>query len=86
MTDQPFLPPTVSFEIQRCLDSISYLIKYQDPKYVSLAIKTLVDHCRQLGMNPTFSYASSYVNTIPVHLQPHYPGDLGLEKKNRRFD
>ena len=81
MTDQPFLPPTVSFEIQRCLDSLSYLIKYQDPKYVSLAIKTLVDHCRQLGINPTFSYASSYVNTIPVHLQPHYPGDLVLEKK-----
>ncbi|RAP37721.1 pyruvate dehydrogenase (acetyl-transferring), homodimeric type [Candidatus Marinamargulisbacteria bacterium SCGC AAA071-K20] len=66
-------------EQEYCLDSMDYLIKYKAPEDVASVMKALQEKCQNAGITVPFQANTPYINTIPTHRDPDYPGDYDLE-------
>ena len=72
----------INWEKQEWVDSIDYIHKEYGEEGVRDILRTLQDHV--LGLNIPLNEATlntPYINTIPPAGQPHYPGDIELEKR-----
>ena len=70
-------------ETREWLESLDYVLASGGPERATELLDLLEQHALRLGVQTPFSSVTPYVNTIPAHEQPEYPGDLALEKRAR---
>ena len=69
-----------SIEMQQCLDSLEYILKYKEPEDIQLLLQDILDRTRQHGVCPPPHFNTPYINTIPATKEPEYPGDMEAEE------
>jgi pyruvate dehydrogenase E1 component len=68
-------------EIREWVESFDSVVQDSGPEAVSQIIKRLRTHASVSGVQLPFTARTPYVNTIPVHLQPVFPGDQEMERR-----
>ncbi len=68
-------------ETQEWLDSIDSVLKSNGTERAHFLLNSMIDHARRSGAYLPYSATTAYVNTIPAHQQPEYPGDRALERR-----
>jgi pyruvate dehydrogenase E1 component len=68
-------------ETREWLDSIDSVIAQHGPERAHFILNKMVDYARRSGTYLPFSHNTAYLNTIPVGMQPSYPGDRSIEKR-----
>ncbi len=61
--------------------SLDYVLKSKGPERVKYLLKTMDTRARQEGVDVPLEVNTPYINTIPVHKQPAYPGNRELERR-----
>ena len=74
-----------STETQEWLDSLQAVLDNEGHERVHFLIEKLLDLARKSGSDIPFSANTAYLNTIPVALQPRFPGDTTIERKIRSY-
>jgi len=75
------LDSSEDIEIQRCLDSLEYVLKYKGlPQAVEL-VDALVDRLKSNGGSSNASLNTPYINTVSEKNQPEYPGNIDIEER-----
>ncbi len=77
----PQQPAVDGIESQRCLDSLEYVYKYKGSKAAAELMVSLREQLINKGVPCPSCTTTPYINTIPVHEQPDYPGDLEIEHR-----
>lgn len=77
---------STNLELKRCLEAISYVLQFKGKAEAEALLETLVSNAQSLGIKVPFTGSTPYINTIPVSLQPDYPGDLELEARIRNVN
>ncbi|TVQ74339.1 MAG: pyruvate dehydrogenase (acetyl-transferring), homodimeric type [Chromatiaceae bacterium] len=72
-------------ETQEWLDALEAVIQADGPERAHYLLEKLVDQARRSGTFLPYSANTAYVNTIPPHLEPEYPGDAELEHRIRSY-
>ena len=72
-------------ETQEWLESLQAVLEEEGPDRVHFLIEQLVDLARQSGSDIPFSANTAYINTIPVEMQPRFPGDTTIERQIRAY-
>ncbi len=68
-------------ETQEWLGSLDYVLKSKGPERVKYLLKTIDARARQEGVDVPLEVNTPYINTIPPHKQPAYPGNRELERR-----
>src|ERR1035437_2989055 len=63
------------------LDSLEAVIDAEGASRSHLLLKNLIDKAREKGAYLPYNANTPYVNTIPTHRQPRYPGDREIERR-----
>ncbi|MFI5323790.1 MAG: pyruvate dehydrogenase (acetyl-transferring), homodimeric type [Thermodesulfobacteriota bacterium] len=66
-------------ENREWIESLDYVLKTGGPERVSQLIKILQIHAQKKGVRLHFTANTPYINTIPVEMQPPYPGNQAIE-------
>ncbi len=78
-TTQPVdIDPT---ETAEWMGSLDYVLKSKGPERVKYLLKTLDTKARSEGVDVPLEVNTPYINTIPRHKQPAYPGNRELERR-----
>jgi pyruvate dehydrogenase E1 component len=72
-------------ETQEWLESLQAVLKQEGSERAQFLIERLVDLARQSGSDIPFSANTPYINTIPVEMQPKFPGNTTYERKIRSY-
>ncbi len=75
------VPDQNTDETQEWLEALESVIKIEGPDRGHFLIEKLVDQARRSGINLPYSAETSYINTIPAHLQKPADGDPALEQR-----
>ncbi len=72
-----------SVEIQEWLEALTSVLEYEGPERARFIIEQLIENASQSGvpMAGAGALVTPYCNSIAVDQQPHYPGDMELEKR-----
>ena len=76
-------PDTDDQETQEWLDSLNSVINADGPERAHFLIEKMIDQARRSGTNLPYNATTSYVNTIPSHLQQRHPGNPDMERRIR---
>jgi len=76
-------PDTDNQETQEWLDSLDSVINTDGPERAHFLIEKMIDQARRSGTNLPYNAKTSYVNTIPTHLQQRHPGNPDMERRIR---
>ncbi|MDG2252877.1 MAG: pyruvate dehydrogenase (acetyl-transferring), homodimeric type [Methylophilaceae bacterium] len=76
-------PDTDNQETQEWLDSLKSVIDSEGPERAHFLIETMIDQARRSGTNLPYNATTSYLNTIPTHLQQKHPGNPDMERRIR---
>src|SRR5438552_3021233 len=68
-------------EIQEWLESLDSVLDSSGPEVAAEILERLRAHATVNGIDLPFSANTPYANTIPVRLQPLFPGDQELERR-----
>src|SRR3984885_15878560 len=68
-------------EIQEWLESLDSVLQSSGAEVAMEILERLRAHATVAGLNLPFSANTPYANTIPVQLQPNFPGDQALERR-----
>ncbi len=68
-------------ETAEWLSSLDYVLKSQGPERVKFLLKSLDTRARSEGVDVPLEVNTPYINTIPPHKQPKYPGNRELERR-----
>ena len=79
------LPDSDEDETQEWVDSLDAVASARGPIRARFLMAKLLERARQLNIGVPASVSTPYVNTIPAHEEPFYPGDADIEKRIRRF-
>jgi pyruvate dehydrogenase E1 component len=74
-----------SLETREWLDALEAVIENEGTERAHYLMERLVDLARRRGAHIPFSSNTAYVNTIPVHLEEHCPGNLEYEERLRSW-
>ncbi|MFN4262974.1 MAG: pyruvate dehydrogenase (acetyl-transferring), homodimeric type [Thioalkalivibrionaceae bacterium] len=72
-------------ETQEWLDAMAAVLEADGPERAHQLLEKLIDKARRSGAYLPYSANTAYVNTIPPHLEPAYPGDSALEHRIRSY-
>src|SRR5699024_10168595 len=72
-------------ETQEWMDALAAVLDREGPERAHYLIERLTDLARRSGSRIPFSPYTAYLNTIPVGLEPEYPGDPVLEERIRSY-
>ena len=72
-------------ETKEWLESLDYVLQSSGPERVRRLLHQLQEHVRQAGVSLPFAANTPYVNTIPPHQQPPFPGSHELERRIRNI-
>ncbi|MBL8039308.1 MAG: pyruvate dehydrogenase (acetyl-transferring), homodimeric type [Nitrospira sp.] len=70
-------------ETREWLDSLEYVLEEHGIQRATYLFERLRDRLGERGAQVSQPVNSPYVNTIPASQQPHYPGNLELERRIR---
>ena len=70
-------------ETQEWLASLSSVIEAEGTERAHFLIEAMIDQARRSGSNLPYNATTSYVNTIPTHLQQRHPGNPDMERRIR---
>src|SRR5437588_4602785 len=70
-----------SAEIDAWVESLEGVTRERGPAAAGRLLSRLIEHGRTLGVTVAGERNTPYVNTIPVDLQPPYPGDRDIERR-----
>lgn len=70
-------------ETQEWLDAIASVLENEGTERAHFILESLIDKARRSGSNLPYKATTSYVNTIPTHLQQRLPGDPEMERRVR---
>ncbi|CAD73186.1 MAG TPA: pyruvate dehydrogenase (acetyl-transferring), homodimeric type [Rhodopirellula baltica] len=70
-----------SAETQEWISSLEYVLQSKGPERVKFLIDQLRDRAAEEGVPLSSDTSTPYVNTIPPHEQPAYPGNRELERR-----
>ncbi|MGA1702801.1 MAG: pyruvate dehydrogenase (acetyl-transferring), homodimeric type, partial [Methylophilaceae bacterium] len=65
------------------IDSLNSVIESDGAERAHYLIEMMIDQARRSGSNLPYNATTSYVNTIPTHLQQKHPGDPDMERRIR---
>ncbi|MEM6574372.1 MAG: pyruvate dehydrogenase (acetyl-transferring), homodimeric type [Pseudomonadota bacterium] len=68
-------------ETQDWLDSLASVIRHAGPERARFLMGTLDAYAREQGVDGPPARFSAYLNSIDLHDQPPYPGDLAIEQR-----
>jgi pyruvate dehydrogenase E1 component len=68
-------------ETQDWLESIDSVLRVSGAERAHFLLEQMIDHARRSGAYLPYSPNTAYLNTIPVGLQPAYPGDRAIERR-----
>ena len=68
-------------ETREWLESIDSVLKHEGPERAHFLLNQVIDFARRSGAYLPYSPNTAYLNTIPVGIQPDYPGDRAVEKR-----
>jgi pyruvate dehydrogenase E1 component len=68
-------------EIQEWLESLDSVLESSGPEVAAEILERLRSHATVSGIDLPFTANTPYANTIPVRLEPLFPGDQGLERR-----
>lgn len=68
-------------ETQEWLESLDATLSAHGAERAHFLLEQLVDHARRQGAYLPYSAETAYLNTIPKHQEPRYPGDREIEKR-----
>jgi pyruvate dehydrogenase E1 component len=72
-------------ETDEWIEALDGVISAEGPQRAREIIEALTVRARTRGADIPITLTTPYVNTIPVHAQPAYPGDHGIEEKLRHY-
>ncbi|WP_038051936.1 pyruvate dehydrogenase (acetyl-transferring), homodimeric type [Thioalkalivibrio sp. ALJ1] len=72
-------------ETQEWIDALASVLEADGPERAHALLERLVDKARRSGAYLPYSANTAYVNTIPTHLEPEYPGDSAVEHRIRSY-
>jgi pyruvate dehydrogenase E1 component len=70
-----------ALETREWLDSLDYVLQSGGAGRVSRLLRELSDHASRHGVKQPFTANTPYVNTIPEHEQPPFPGSREIERR-----
>ncbi len=70
-------------ETQEWIDSLAYILNKTGKDRAIFILNRLQEEMNKAGYPLPFTANTDYVNTIPAHQEPKYPGDIDLEKRIR---
>ena len=82
MINTPDIDPQ---ETQEWLDALEGVLDQEGVERAHFLLERLIDKARRSGADLPYSANTAYVNTIPVPLQEHFPGDRAMERRIRSF-
>ncbi|NKN33527.1 pyruvate dehydrogenase (acetyl-transferring), homodimeric type [Marichromatium bheemlicum] len=82
MTKQPDIDPQ---ETQEWLDALEAVFEHEGVDRAHFLLERLIDKARRSGAYLPYSANTAYLNTIPVHQEQRFPGDLAMERRLRSF-
>ena len=68
-------------ETQEWLESIDSVLRVHGAERAHYLLECMIDHARHSGAYLPYSPNTAYLNTIPVHQEPEYPGDRAIERR-----
>jgi len=68
-------------ETQEWIDALEYVLAEQGPERARVLLEEIIEAARIAGVSVPFTANTPYVNTIPAHLEPDYPGDREIERR-----
>ena len=68
-------------EVREWVGSLDYVLEQEGPARAWQLLDALRKRLHEKGVTPPFTANTPYVNTIPAHEQPPYPGDRDLERR-----
>src|SRR5436305_1527518 len=69
------------FEVQEWLESLDSVLESSGPEVAAEILERLRAHATVSGIDLPFTANTPYANTIPVRLEPLFPGDQELERR-----
>ena len=85
MSDFSRFDDTDPTETREWLESIDSVLKQQGAERAHFLLNQVIDFARRSGAYLPYSPNTAYLNTIPVGIQPEYPGDRAIEKRIEAF-
>ena len=77
------LPDSDIQETQEWIESLNSVIETEGTERAHFLIEMMIDQARRSGSNLPYKATTSYVNTIPSHLQQKHPGNPDMERRIR---
>ncbi|MEO1104373.1 MAG: pyruvate dehydrogenase (acetyl-transferring), homodimeric type, partial [Pseudomonadota bacterium] len=68
-------------ETREWLDALDALTEVEGPARAQFVLRQVQDRARLLGVTTAGLPFSAYRNTIPLHQQPPYPGEIAIEER-----
>ncbi len=68
-------------ETREWIEALEYVLAEQGPERARELLEDIIEAARNAGVEVPFTANTPYVNTIPAHLEPEYPGDREMERK-----
>ncbi|MEZ5564544.1 MAG: pyruvate dehydrogenase (acetyl-transferring), homodimeric type [Gammaproteobacteria bacterium] len=68
-------------ETRDWIESIDSVLRTTGPDRAQYLLNHMVDHARRSGAYLPFRPNTAYLNTIPLWLQPQYPGNRAIERR-----
>ena len=72
-------------ETQEWIDALEAVLEADGPERAHQLLESLIDKARRSGAYLPYSANTAYVNTIPTHKEPVYPGNSELEHRIRSY-
>ena len=85
MVDQEKAHDIDPMETREWIESLEAVLSVEGPERAHYLLERLIDRARREGAYLPFSQNTAYLNTIPPHLEPRYPGNRELEKRVEAF-
>ncbi len=70
-------------ETKEWLDALEAVIEEEGTERAHYLLEKLIEQSRHLGVNLPYSASTTYINTIPAHLEVRIPGNNDIERKLR---
>ncbi|MEE8119792.1 MAG: pyruvate dehydrogenase (acetyl-transferring), homodimeric type, partial [Gammaproteobacteria bacterium] len=72
-------------ETREWLEALDGVLEAHGSDRAHYLLQKLIDETRRHGIYLPFSANTAYLNTIPPHQEPRYPGDRSTEKRIEAF-
>src|SRR3954454_5629812 len=69
------------FEVQEWLESLDSVLESSGPEVATEILERLRAHATVSGIDLPFTANTPYTNTVPLRLEPEFPGDQEIERR-----